>query len=39
MTEIANDYSATRPDQTWMRDKATLEDVFIDLMTRKAPDA
>lgn len=38
MTEIANDYSAMRPDQTWTRDKATLEDVFIDLMTRKAPD-
>lgn len=38
MTEIANDYSAMRPDQSWTRDKATLEDVFIDLMTRKAPD-
>lgn len=39
MREIATLFSARRPDQRWARDAATLEDVFIDLMSRKMPDA
>jgi ABC-2 type transport system ATP-binding protein len=39
MTEIANEFAVARPEQTWARDAPTLEDVFIDLMTRKASDS
>ncbi len=39
MREIATLFSARTPGQSWARDAATLEDVFIDLMSRKTPDA
>jgi ABC-2 type transport system ATP-binding protein len=37
MAETVRRYSAN-PLQHWAQDQATLEDVFIDLMTRKRVD-